>query len=406
MSSKIDFIRTPSPFLQIVTGGGIRFSTLAEFWGAPKAGKSTFCYQCAGNFLLDFKDKAELKIIDSESSFDDVRMNYTFGLDSKDKRTEIVGVSHIEQGMKVIEDWIVSLPSDKYMLVIWDTLSSCPTKSSFSATREAKDFDKLTMYAGGQGDRAKVIKHYGRGLMSALYGKNVCLFFPTQVFSSLSPYGAKEQSGDGSAFKHNIGYSFHFTRWSPSRIKDELSYDTSDEVISPFTIANMSLTKSRFSPEFKDSPLFVNNQAGGIIDSRKSLFLHAKVTDRLLKKQGRYYYKFTDEKDVKKREPDPNITGKYWDDLIEDNEIYNYLTKEVLLETRKNYPIINRAYEVQGFPRLATYFPDEKFDSDDEKMDKQRANNKFDLESFLSIPQKDLSNESKLSTLQPIKSKK
>jgi RecA/RadA recombinase len=385
MDSKLDFIRTPSPFLQIVTGGGIRFSTLAEFWGAPKAGKSTFCYQSAGNFLTDFGNKAELKIIDSESSFDNVRMSYTFGLDSKDKRIETVGVSYIEQGMKVIEDWLVALAPDKYLLVIWDTLSSCPTKASFQTTRDAKDFDKLTMYSGGQGDRAKTIKHYGRGLMSALYGKNACLFFPTQVFSSLSPYGAKEQSGDGSAFKHNIHYSFHFSRWSPSKIKDELSYDMSDEVITPFTIANISLTKSRFSPEFKDSPLFVNNQAGGIIDSRKSLFLHAKTTDRILKSKGRYYYKFTDEKDVKKREPDPEITGKYWDDLIEDNEIYSYLTKNLLLETRRNYPIINRVYEVQGYPKLATYFPNEKLESDDEKKSKQEANNVFDLESFLSI---------------------
>ena len=382
--SSINFIRTPSPFLQIVTGGGIRFSTLAEFWGAPKAGKSTFCYQSAGNFLEDFGDKALLKVIDSESSFDDVRMNYVFGLDSSDKRIEIVGVEYIEQGMKMIEDWIVSLQSDKYMLVIWDTLSSCPTKASFEATRNAKEFDKLTMYAGGQGDRAKTIKHYGRGLMSALYGKNVSLFFPTQVFSSLSPYGAKEQSGDGSAFKHNIGYSFHFIRWSPSKIKDELGYDISDEVITPFTVANMSLTKSRFSPEFKDSPLYVNNQAGGVIDSRKSLFLHAKVTNRLLKKQGRYYYKFTEEKDIKDRKPDPGITGKYWDDLVDDDSIYNYLTKSLLLDTRKSYPIINRVYEIQGYPKLATYFPGEKIISDDEKMDKQKKNNVFDLNSFLS----------------------
>ena len=55
---KIDFIRTPIPFFQIMSGGGIRFSTLTELWGAPKAGKSTFCYQCAGNFLEDYGDKA------------------------------------------------------------------------------------------------------------------------------------------------------------------------------------------------------------------------------------------------------------------------------------------------------------------------------------------------------------
>jgi hypothetical protein len=71
--------------------------------------------------------------------------------------------------------------------------------------------------------------------------------------------------------------------------------------------------------------------------------------------------------------------------LVEDNEIYSYLTKNLLLETRRNYPIINRVYEVQGYPKLATYFPNEKLESDDEKKSKQEANNVFDLESFLSI---------------------
>lgn len=376
-----------------MSGGGIRFSTLTELWGAPKAGKSTFCYQCAGNFLEDYGDKAELKIIDSESAFDDVRMKFTFGLDIDDKRIESVGAQYVEHGMKSIEDWIVALPKDKYLMVIWDTLSTCPTKSAFTNTRDAKNLEALSMYSGGQGDRAKTIKHYARGLLSALYRKNVCLFFPTQIFSSISPYGPKEQSGDGSAFKHNLHYSFHFSRWGNSKINKELGYNTdTEDHISNFAISNVSLTKSRFSPEFIDSPIYINNQMGGLIDSRKSLFLHAHVVDEIIKHGAYYYPKYVFNKDTKKREYDPSVTGKYWDDLVNDDDVYNYLTKKILLETRKRHPIIDRVYLVQGYPELDKYYSCDDITERNESIKENTVKSKFDLVSFLSVDNQDNNN--------------
>lgn len=381
MSEQIKFIRTPIPMLQIITGGGIRFSTMIELWGSTKAGKSTTCYQSAGYFLEDFGDKALLKVLDSESSFDEIRMKFVFGLDNRnDSRIEIKPAFFVEDGMKKIIDWVSELPDDKYMMIIWDTISTSPTKSSYNATREAKTSDDMTMWSGGQGDRPRVIKHYSRDIMSSIYNKNVSVWFPNQVFSSMNSYGASEVSGEGSAFHHNLHYSLHFKR-------KEAVFEKGEENISNHTISNVSLTKSKFSPEFKETPIFINNKLGGIIDERMSFFLHAKNQERIQNAGGYFYYKLIPDEKKKQLVPDPNAKGMRWKDLVSSDEAYNFLVKQMILDMRRQFPVVDKLYQVQGHPSLSSY---EDYTNTDvtELDDIQKTKSSFYLESFLNTNKK------------------
>lgn len=333
--------------LQIVTGGGIRFSTMVELWGANKCGKSTTCYQSAGYFLKDYGDQAQLKILDSESSFDDIRMKFVFDLDRSDPRIEIQPAFFIEEGMKRIIDWSTNLSPNTYMMIIWDTISASPTKSSYQASRNAKDANDMTMWAGGQADRPRVIKHYFREIMSAIYEKSVSIWCPNQVFSSMNSYGSSEVSGEGSAFHHDIHYSLHFKRKTSS-------FEGEDNMISDHTVSHVALTKSKFSPEFKDAPIFINNKLGGIIDERLSLYLHALDSGQIITKGGYYYWKRILDKDGKLI-IDPEMKGQRWGSLLENDEVYNYIVTSRILSTRSKFPIIDRVYQVQGFPEISEY---------------------------------------------------
>lgn len=363
--------------LQIVTGGGIRFSTMMELWGANKCGKSTTCYQSAGYFLEDYGDQAELKVLDSESSFDNIRMKFVFNIDRDDPRVEIQPAFFIEEGMKKIIDWANNIQKDKYMMIIWDTIAASPTKSSYMASRSAKDANDMTMWAGGQADRPRVIKHYFREIMSAIYEKNISIWCPNQVFSSMNSYGASEVSGEGSAFHHDIHYSLHFKRKTSA-------FEAENNMISEHTVSHVALTKSKFSPEFKDAPIFINNKLGGVIDERLSLYLHAVDSGQIVTKGGYYYWKWKlDQNGV--RILDPETKGQRWNALMENDEVYQYIVTSRILSTRSKFPIIDRIYQVQGFPKVADY--SQKYPEFVSSVKEDTIQKKFSLSSFLEIPE-------------------
>jgi RecA/RadA recombinase len=341
VSRKIEMIRTPIPMLQIVTAGGIRFSTLVELWGANRAGKSTTCYQTAGYFLEDYKDKAHVKIIDSETSADFIRL-LSFGLDiNGDERVEIVPSLFLEEGFFSIFKWVDDLPKDHYMMIIWDTISSCNSKQAYDEAEKAKSADKLSITAGGLGVRQKVLKHFLRQVMGKIYGKKVSVWLPNQVFASMDQFSPKEQSGEGNALKHDTHYSIHFQRGGRTKDKDDKKKDIEyDNSIAKYTVSRVSLTKSKFSPEFEKSPIYIDNTKGGVIDEMQSLFLHALEKERLEKNnQGRFINV------IPGRE-----TGMLWADLVKSEEAYIHILRSMVQEIREKHPVIDRMYQNQEIP--------------------------------------------------------
>ena len=349
--TKTHKIRTPIPMLQIITAGGLRFSTLVELWGPNRAGKSTVCYQTAGYFLQDYGDKARLKILDSESSVDELRLIETFGINSSDPRVEIKPAHFLEDGFLRIMDWIRDLSDDEFMMVIWDTMSASPTQSSFNATQQdarqqgsrskgdgeekKKKNQSINMFSGGMQDRPRVIKFCLRQIMSDIYGKNVTVWLPNQVFSSMTPYGASEVRGEGSALQHDIHYSLRFKR---------LKVDTDGELIANFTMSQVSLVKSKFSPEFQKSPLFIDNVSGGLIVESMSIFLLARDMN-LIEEYGGGWFNVKD--------TDGNLVfekKKQWKDLVASEEAYKALLLKLTKSVRQKFRIVNRIYEMDGFP--------------------------------------------------------
>jgi RecA/RadA recombinase len=343
VSHKIEMIRTPIPMLQIVTAGGVRFSTLVELWGANRAGKSTTCYQTAGYFLQDYGDKAHVKIIDSETSADFIRL-LSFGVDiDGDPRVEVKPALFLEEGFFRIFDWVKELPDDHYMLIIWDTISSCNSKQAYDEAENAKSADKLNINAGGMGTRQKVLKHYLRQVMGKIYAKKISVWLPNQVFASMDQFSPKEQSGEGNALKHDTHYSLHFQRGGRTKDADgkkkDIDYENS---IAKYTVSRVSLTKSKFSPEFERSPIYIDNTKGGVIDEMYSLFLHALEKERLEKNsQGRFVNVIPG-----------RDTGMLWGDLVKSEEAYLHIIRGMVREIREKHPVIDRMYQNQEIPEF------------------------------------------------------
>jgi hypothetical protein len=332
---KLELIRTPLPMLQIISAGGVRFSTLIELWGSNKAGKSTTCYQTAGYFLNDFGDNARVKILDSETSVDYIRL-IEFGLDTiNDPRIEIKQAVFIEDGMFKIFKWIDGMQENERLMIIWDTIAASPSRSSYESADDASSVADMKMFSGGMIDRPKVIKHYLRQAMSKIYGKKVTIWLPNQVFTSPNQYGAASIiSGEGNALKHDLHYSLFFYR-----SEKEVTHDDTNLV--SFTQSSYKLTKSKFCPEFKATPLFLNNTLGGLIDERRSLFEHCKDVGYIIQSGG--YFKLQEE--------DKN---QRWDSLVNSNVAYKFLLNKLVTSVRRSFPTIDRAYLIQGYPPLET----------------------------------------------------
>jgi RecA/RadA recombinase len=353
---KIPLIRTPIPLLQLITGGGIRFSTLVELYGPNRSGKTTTCYQSAGYLLEDYGDQALLKILDSESSVDEVRMEDSFGLDVvNDRRIEVAPAHFLEQGFLKVIEWAKTMPKNSYMMILWDTLSASPTKNDYEALlkddkKEEEDEEKQekkkksskdknakkkkdpqSLYSAGMGARQRVIKHFLRLVMSEIYGKNISLWMPNQVFANISGYGAKEMKGEGTALQHDIHYSLKFQR-------NEVNIDQEDKV-ADYTLSHVSLTKSKFSPEFDRCPIFMDNTKGGRIIESTSMFTLAVETGLILESKG--FYRLN-----------PEDTGRRWDSILQDANLYKRVLFTLTDQVRRKYPIVDKLYMLNGYPPL------------------------------------------------------
>ena len=340
---KLEMVRTPLEYFDI-TSGGLRFGTLAEFFGANQSGKTTACNHICGYFQEDYPDGV-VHLIDSESSFDRVRAKHVFdwdlsrfevaeedqfGIIQKYKKVKIYPTQSLEEGFFRITKILSSLEAGEHAIILWDTISVSPTRDSYNNTKNAKKVDDLTMWSGGRTDRPRIIKHYLRSVMSDVYGKNCTILLPNQVFASMSMY-EKGGHGEGSALKHDLHYSFEF----------KLTAQETDEETGLTTkaISNVSLEKNKFGPKYWKVPLVIDVEAGGRIDKGRSMAFCAKHL-RLIKQKGAWNYI-----DVE------GYSGKsfYWKTMMANSDDYfpifrDAITKMVLLR----YKIIRYTYDAIG----------------------------------------------------------
>lgn len=86
----LDKIRTPVEILNVLTGGGLSFGKICEFWGKNRSGKTTAALGSAQNFLADYPE-GRLVIIDSEANYSDgSRLEKVFDIHPHNGELEVV----------------------------------------------------------------------------------------------------------------------------------------------------------------------------------------------------------------------------------------------------------------------------------------------------------------------------
>jgi RecA/RadA recombinase len=361
----IEFVPTPCDVFNRLTGGGLRFSTLTELSGEPGSGKSTFAYQTAAEFLEAYPI-GYVAILDVETSTDDVRMEYVFGLKhdciddpfSKPIKSgcyRVFPAPTIEDGFSVLLQ-VINWYDKRPALFIWDTISAAPCKQDLEALRKAKssveddesetdevgdkkkkkksDKPDITMYSGGISLRQRMTKHFLQLTMSEIYGKRILFLLPNQVFTKLSKnkyLPSKVDSGGGYGLKHNCHYHLKF--------KTDKNYydDDKNPTYVLRSLKRVSAIKSKFCPEFLNMPLYISTESGGKIDINYSVFLYA-LEHSFVSSGGGWYRIVADEK-RKGMKLENFIVDKVIQDrlrqVIEDNLRSRFILTDMLFKLKE-----------------------------------------------------------------------
>lgn len=239
-------VRTPIEALNCILGGGLPFGTVAQSYGPPKVGKSTWMYQMLGIFQKMYPNGVAM-VIDMEASADGERIEY-LGVDTS-KLLRLPATS-IENGflslMKVLENKAqIEELKDVPVFVIWDTISKGLAQ------------DGATQSRMNAMDRARVIKNYMSPVMAQIEKQDFILCLLNQVIYNTDSYGnRKMDAGGGIALKHDVHFSTRIT-------------SSSDDWSGNFklrTRSKIDIDKSKLGPEIWDIPMVIDNQEGGVID--------------------------------------------------------------------------------------------------------------------------------------------
>lgn len=239
-------IVTPIEVLNILLGGGLPFGTVAQSWGPPKVGKSTWLYQMMGKFQKQYPNGISV-IIDNEASADNERITF-LGVDiSKVLR---LPASSIEAGflalMKMLENKSNSEElKDVPVFVIWDTISKGLAQ------------DNSTQSRVNAMDRARIIKNYMSPVLAEIEKHDFILGLLNQVIYNTDSYGNKHMdSGGGVALKHDVHFS---TKITPGN-------DTWDGNFLVKRVSRMDIDKSKIGPEIGNIPIVLDIREGAVID--------------------------------------------------------------------------------------------------------------------------------------------
>ena len=239
-------VRTPIEILNILLGGGLPFGTVAQSYGPPKVGKSTWLYQMMGIFQKQYPNGVSV-IIDNEASADNERISF-LGVDTN--RVLRLPASSIESGfialLKMLENKANSDQlKDVPVFVIWDTISKGLAQDSSVQSRMNAQ------------DRARIIKNYMSPVIAQIEKQDFILGLLNQVIYTSDSYGNKKMdSGGGVALKHDVHFS---TRLTPA----------GDVWQGNFLVrrsTRLDIDKSKIGPEIGNIPILLDIREGGVID--------------------------------------------------------------------------------------------------------------------------------------------
>ena len=356
-------VKTPIEVLNILLGGGLPFGTVAQSYGPPKVGKSTWLYQMMGIFQKQYPEGIAV-IIDSEASADNERITF-LGVDTS--RVLRLPASSIEAGflalMKMLENKANSEElKDVPVFVIWDTISKGLAQDNSTQSRMNAQ------------DRARIIKNYMSPVMAEIEKHDFILGLLNQVIYTTDSYGnRKMDSGGGIALKHDVHFS---TRLTPAQ-------DTWDGNFLVRRASRLDIDKSKIGPEIGNIPMILDITEGGIIDEVGSFLEYFLWSGFINQTSG--WYKLKDLLDATKMSPfykiiaDHDSSYRYGDllNMVKDNpDVYhamrlffmNFLASKYKLQAK-----VMDEYTKECVATLRTYYnPADLYLMDDEQ-ERQRV---------------------------------
>lgn len=188
-------VSTPLYVVNCIYGGGIPLGVIGEISGAPSSGKSTFAYQCMGNYQKEYPDGVPV-IYDMESSMDDSRLE-TLGVDTnKVLRLPATSLEEAFSSMfKILNkiDKAKETVPDISSFQIYDTISSGGTEKQHKNVSEGNN----AFGAGSMMEAPRIIKQNLMNLFPYLEKYPLGVLLLNQVFTQMTTYTSKLGSGGG-----------------------------------------------------------------------------------------------------------------------------------------------------------------------------------------------------------------
>lgn len=282
-------VQTPVEVLNCLLGGGVPFGTVLQAYGPPKSSKSTWLYQMMGMFQHEYPNGIAV-VVDTEASGDTERLEF-LGVDTN--RLLRLPATSIETGflslLKMLENKTKNEAlKDTPVFVIWDSISKGLAQENSTQSRMNAQ------------DRARIIKNYMSPMMAEIEKHDFILCLINQAIYTTDRYGNRKlDSGGGVALKHDVHFS----------AKLELSSDYKEGSFLITRTSNMSIDKSKISPEIQDIPVVLDIREGGKIDEVLSMYEYYLRQGWISQKSG--WYSFEDSLEINKGNPFYPILASY-----------------------------------------------------------------------------------------------
>lgn len=272
-------VTTPLYVINCIYGGGLPLGVMTEISGPPASGKSTFSYQCLGNYQKEYPDGIPV-IYDMEASMDVSRLE-VLGVNTRRclrKQADTIDKAFAAMFKSLNE--ILELKKKKPNITtfqIYDSLSSGGTNKQHEKTSEGES----AFNAGSMMEAPRIIKQNLANVITYFEHFPMFLGLINQVFmQGIGTYVPKAESGGGFGLKHLCHAHIKF-------FKGEEVYENG------FLMGNISkvnLEKSKLSPKFIDIPCYIDAASGGKIDEIDSLIRYL-ISDKVGLIQAGAWYK-------------------------------------------------------------------------------------------------------------------
>lgn len=190
-----NFLEVPWLPIQYILDNGLPFGRITEIYGPEQSGKSTFAYQVLGYFIEKYDGIGV--VVDTEGSFVSSWIRQ-LGMDPE--KFVVVHPDHMEGVFDAIVKTIESVPEDKKLAIVWDSVAGTPTKSQLEGRSEIAT-------------QARVLSVKLPILTKLLYDRQVLTIFINQARTFLNFYGqATIDSSGGYALRHSAAMRISFRK--------------------------------------------------------------------------------------------------------------------------------------------------------------------------------------------------